>query len=84
MKTRKLLRDLLRELRNLRLGFSVRQNRHIKVEVTNPVTAQTAMLIVAVSPSCHRYEDLFWRQYETSLNRLGVIWEPTKKKGETK
>ena len=80
MKTRKLLRDVLTELRKLSLVFSVQQNRHIKIKVTNPVTAQSAALIVSVSPSGFSYEKNFWNQYEEHMKQIGV----SKEKGKTK
>jgi len=80
MRTRKLLREVLTELRKLSLVFSVQQNRHIKIKVTNPVTAQSAALIVSVSPSGFSYERNFWNQYEEHLKQIGV----SKEKGKAK
>jgi len=72
MKTRKLLRDVLTELRKLSLVFTVQQNRHIKIKVTNPATAQSTALIVSVSPSGFSYERNFWSQYEEHMREIGV------------
>jgi len=80
MKTRKLLREVLTELRKLSLVFSVQQNRHIKIKVTNPVTAQSAALIVSVSPSGFSYERNFWSQYDEHMKQIGV----SKEKGKIK
>ena len=83
MKTRKLLREILTELRRLSLVFSVQQNRHIKIKVTNPITAQSVALIVSVSPSGFSYERNFWNQYEEHMKRLGICINK-EKKGERK
>jgi len=80
MRTRKLLREVLTELRKLSLVFSVQQNRHIKIKVTNPVTAQSAALIVSVSPSGFSYEKNFWSQYEEHMKQIGVSKERGKAK----
>jgi hypothetical protein len=80
MKTLKLLREVLNELRKLSLVFTVQQNRHIKIKVTNPVTAQSAALIVSVSPSGFSYERNFWSQYKEHMREIGV----SNTKGEIK
>ena len=80
MKTLKLLREVLNELRKLSLVFTVQQNRHIKIKVTNPDTAQSAALIVSVSPSGFSYERNFWSQYKEHMREIGV----SNTKGEIK
>ncbi len=83
MRTRKLLREILTELRKISLVFSVQQNRHIKIKVTNPITAQSVALIVSVSPSGFSYERNFWNQCEEHMKRLGICINK-EKKGERK
>jgi hypothetical protein len=73
MKTRKLLREILRELREGNFPFSVCQNRHIKISVFNPASAQTAMLIVGVSPSDSNAEKASLKQCRENLARIGIL-----------
>ena len=72
MKTRKLLREILRGLRGVNLPFSVCQNRHVKISVTNPENAQTAMLIVGVSPSDTNAEKASKDQCRKNLAKIGI------------
>jgi len=72
MKTRKILRGVLSELREGANPFSVRQKRHIKVSVFNPVSAQTAVLILGVSPSDVNAEKAFLKQCRVNLEKIGI------------
>jgi len=72
VKTRRLLSDVLRELKALKLMFSVCQNRHIKIKVTNPVTAQSASLVMPVSPAGSNYLNYFWTQYKEHMREIGI------------
>ena len=72
MKTRKLLREILRELRGVNLPFSVCQNRHIKISVTNPDNAQTAILVVGASPSDTNAEKASKDQCRKNLAKIGI------------
>ena len=72
MKTRKLLREILSELREGHYPFSVCQNRHIKISVTNPESAQTAMLIFGYSPSDVNAEKASKDQCRKNLQRIGI------------
>jgi hypothetical protein len=72
MNTRKLLREILSELRGGHYPFSVCQNRHIKISVTNPENAQTAMLIVGVSSSDVNADKASMKQCRRNLQRIGV------------
>jgi hypothetical protein len=72
MKSRKLLREILRELRGVNLPFSVCQNRHVKISVTNPENAQTAMLIIGVSPSDTNAEKASKDQCRKNLAKIGI------------
>ncbi len=84
MKTRKLLREILSELRGGNYPFSVCQNRHIKISVTNPVTAQTTVLILGVSPSGLNAEKAIRTQCERNLKRVGISIETLKCKQQHK
>ncbi len=72
MKSRKLLREILRKLRGVNLPFSVCQNRHVKISVTNPENAQTAMLIIGVSPSDTNAEKASKDQCRKNLAKIGI------------
>ena len=72
MKTRKLLREILSELREGQYPFSVCQNRHIKISVTNPESAQTAMLIFGSSPSDVNAEKASKVHCRKNLQRIGI------------
>jgi hypothetical protein len=72
MKTRKLLREISDELRGANCSFSVCQNRHIKISVTNLENAQTVMLIIGVSPSDTNAVKASKDQCRKNLARIGI------------
>jgi hypothetical protein len=70
--SRKVLREVLTELRGANCSFSVCQNRHIKIDVTNHVNAQTAVLILATSPSDVNAGKASLKQCKKNLERVGI------------
>jgi hypothetical protein len=72
MKTRKLLREICSELKKANCTFSIQQNRHIKIDVTNLVNAQTAMLILSTTPSDVNAGKASLRQCKKNLEKVGI------------
>jgi hypothetical protein len=72
MKTRKILREISGELRGANCSFSVCQNRHSKISVTNLENAQTVILIIGVSPSDTNAEKASRNQCRKNLARIGI------------
>lgn len=72
MKIRKIMHEILTVLRKNHLPFSVSQNRHIKISVTNPINAQTALLIISTSPSDVNAEKQIKKKCMKRLERVGV------------
>ena len=60
------------ELRGANCSFSVCQNRHIKIDVTNQVNAQTVVLILATSPSDVNAEKASLKQCKKNLEKVGI------------
>ena len=72
MKTRKFLREICTELRKANCTFSIQQNRHIKIDVTNLVNAQTAILILSSTPSDVNAEKASLKQCRKNLEKVGI------------
>jgi hypothetical protein len=63
---------MCRFLRNINCNFSVEQNRHIKISITNLDNAQTTFLVISVSPSDVNFEKAFVKQASERLLSIGI------------